>query len=166
MRPQWIAVLVSVLLVGCSAMHPGQRSGPVPLAYGSASSLTPLVAATPTPSSCLEPSDAPIDSGMRAVALHYPGPPERQVTVTLDAVGEPIRYVDVRGDLANADSEVLDRTTIGLYLQQGYAVLSNRDGAGEPSMLEVPLDEVLASPRLGNPEATMDEVLSACGGAI
>ena len=79
---------------------------------------------------------------------------------------QPPHDIDVRGDLTQASSPALDRTTIGLYLEQGYAVLSNRQGAREPTILEVPLEEVLTSSSLGNPTAAMLEVLEACGGAI
>jgi len=166
MRTPRLTLLSGLLLGGCSVTSPQPSAGPVPLEYGSASSFTPLVNATSAPSSCAEPADAPIQPGARALALHYPGPPERQVTVTLNPAGEPTRYVDVRGDLAHPRSSALDRTTIGLYLEQGYAVLSNRQGTQEPTMLEVPLEEVLTSSSLGNPTATMLQVLEACSGAI
>ena len=166
MKTPQLAFLMGVLLAGCSVTSPRPSAGPVPLEYGSASSFTPLVGVTSAPSSCVEPADAPLDPGAQALALHYPGPPERQVTVTLNPAGEPTRYIDVRGDLTQARSPALDRTTIGLYLEQGYAVLSNRQGAREPTILEVPLEEVLTSSSLGNPTAAMLEVLEACGGAI
>lgn len=99
------------------------------------------------------------------MALIFPPPLDRQVTVTVDDEGVPFRYVDVRGDLSTKVERSGDRTTIGLYLDEGYAVLSNRVGAGTPEMLEVPLEEVFTSPRLGNPRETMRRVLDSCGGA-
>ena len=48
----------------------------------------------------------------------------------------------------------------------GYAVLSNRQATEVPTMLEVPLDEVLTSSNLGNPTAMIREVFETCGGAI
>jgi hypothetical protein len=161
-----IAVATVVLLAGCAVANSRPASGPVPLAYGTASSFTPLVAAPSSTPSCVRASDAPLDPGSRAVALLYPPAPERQVTVTVNSAGEPIKYLDVRGDLSESDDEMADRTTIGLYLEQGYAVLSNREGPGPPDMLEVPLDDVLTSSRFGNPSEVMEQVLATCAGAI
>jgi len=166
MTTRRVTLLISVLLAGCSVTSPGRGAGPVPLEYGSASSFTPLVDATYASSACVEPAGAPLEPGAKALALYFPGPPQRQVTVTLNAVGEPTRYLDVRGDLAQSPTRALDRTTIGLYLEQGYAVLSNREGTDAPTMLEVPIEEVLTSASLGNPTAIMREVLEACDGAM
>ena len=138
MRMPALTLLMSVHLAGCSVTSIRTSAGPVPLEYGSASSFIPLVAATSAPSSCVAPEDAPLEPGAEALALYYPGPPQRQVTVTLNSAGEPTRYVDVRGDLAQPGSSAHDRTTIGLYLEQGYAVLSNRQATEVPTMLEVP----------------------------
>lgn len=166
MKPSVVAVFGGVFVAACSVTSSPNPSGPVPLARGAASSFTPLVTASSAVPSCVQPSDAPLDPGSRAVAFLYPGPADRQVTVTVDSTGVPTRYVDVRGDLSESDHPVADRTTIGLYLEQGYAVLSNREGAGPPDMLEVPLDDVLSSPRLGNPNEVMQDVLATCAGAI
>ena len=83
--------------------------------------------------------------------------------MTVDRAGVPTRYLDVRGDLVESDSQVADRTTIALYLDRGYAVLSNREGAAQPDVLEVPLADVLTSPRLGNPDSAIQHVLATCG---
>lgn len=161
-----IAVFMGLLLAACSVTPSHPASGPVPVAHGTASSFTPLVAASSAAPSCVQPARAPLNAGARAVALFYPGPGERQVTVTVDSTGVPTKYLDVRGDLSESDHEVMDRTTIGLYVEQGYAVLSNREKAGSPDMLEVPLDDVLRSSELGNPAEEMRHVLAICGGSI
>ena len=166
MKVAGIAVLSGVVLAACSVTLSRPASGPVPLTRGAASSFTPLVMASSATPSCVQPSDAPLAAGSRAIALLYPRSPARQVTVTVDSAGVPTKYLDVRGDLSEADGQVTDRTTIGLYLEQGYAVLSNREGADPPDMLEVPIDDVLTSPRLGNPSEVMQHVLATCGGAI
>jgi hypothetical protein len=157
---------VGVLLAACSVTASPDLSGPVPLAHGAAASFTPLVEASSGAPSCVHPADAPLDPGSRAIAMLYRQPTTRQVTVTLDGTGTPVRYLDVRGDLSESDDRSADRTTIGLYLEQGYAVLSNREGAGPPDMLEVPLDEVLTSPRLGDPSREMQHVMATCAGAV
>ena len=158
---------VAVLTVLCSAsactVTPAPlTSGPVPLVSGEADSFHPLVTASATGSTCVQPSDEALPPGARAVAMRFSGLPERQVTVTLDGDGNPIKYLDVRGDLSERDDEVGDRTTIGLFLPQGYAVLSNRPSSEAPVMLEVPVDDVVSSSRLGNPRAVMNEVLETC----
>lgn len=158
------AFLGGVLLAACSVTPSPPVS--VPLARGSGESFTPLVEASPADPRCVEPVNAPLGEGAHAVALLYPDAPERQVTVTLDRTGVPTKYLDVRGDLSESDDRVQDRTTIGLFLDRGYAVLSNREGQGPPDMLEVPLDDVFTSPRLGNPSEVMQRVVATCAGAI
>jgi hypothetical protein len=156
-------MLGGVLLAACSVTPVLDPAGPVPLVRGDAASFTPLVAESSVAPSCQQPSDAPLDPGSRALALVYPDPAARQVTVTVDRAGVPTRYLDVRGDLVESDSQVADRTTIALYLDRGYAVLSNREGAAQPDVLEVPLADVLTSPRLGNPDSAIQHVLATCG---
>ena len=156
-------MLGGVLLAACSVTPVLDPAGPVPLARGDAASFMPLVAVSSSAPRCTQPSDAPLDEGSRALALLYPDPAARQVTVTVDRTGDPTRYLDVRGDLVESDDHVADRTTIALYLDRGYAVLSNREGAAQPDIVEVPLDDVLASPRLGNPDAAIQQVLATCG---
>lgn len=156
-------ILTTLVLSGACTVTPApSTSGPVPLAYGDAASFRPLVPVPAAAPTCMRPTNAPVPPGARAVAMLYAGPPERQVTVIVDGEGTPIRYLDVRGDLSESDGDVGDRTTIGLYLEQGYAVLSNRAATGAPDILEVPLDDVVSSPRLGNPDAVMSEVLENC----
>ena len=48
----------------------------------------------------------------------------------------------------------------------GYAVLSNRARSEPPTMLEVPLDDVLSSGRLGSPQEVMEHALATCAGAL
>lgn len=146
----------------CAVSSTTPVSGPVPVVSGDAASFVPLVVPSVAGGRCVPTSDASVPAGARAVAMRYPGPPERQVTVTVSDDGTPIRYIDVRGDLSESDGDVGDRTTIGLYLEQGYAVLSNRVASDAPDMLEVPVEDVVTSPRLGNPEGLMTEVLARC----
>jgi hypothetical protein len=123
----------------------------------------PLSAALPTHRwSIREPVAPPLGPGGHAVALVFPRPTEQQVTVIFDGAGTPTRYVDVRGDLSSSDERVADRTTIVLYLDRDYAVLSNFPKSGEPAAFEVPLVDALSSERLGNPTAMLQRVLNAC----
>ncbi len=158
------ALTVVVSLASCTVTPTPPTSGPVPLVAGEADSFHPLVTASATGSTCVQPSDEALAPGARAVSMRFSGPPQRQVTVTLDGDGNAIKYLDVRGDLSEKDGEAGDRTTIGLFLPQGYAVLSNRPASEAPVMLEVPADDVVWSSRLGNPGAVMNEVLEACAG--
>lgn len=158
-----IAMLGGVFLAACSVTPTLDPAGPVPLVRGDAASFTPLVAVSSEAPSCIQPSDAPLDAGSRAMALVYPDHVARQVTVTVDRAGVPTRYLDVRGDLVESDDHVADRTTIALYLDRGYAVLSNREGTAQPEIVEVPLDDALASPRLGNPDSVIQQVVATCG---
>lgn len=164
--PGIAACIGGLLLAACSVAPATQSSGPVPLVRGSGSSFTPLVTASSSAPRCVLPAESAQDAGSRSVAVLYQQPPKRQVTVTIDGAGVPTRYIDVRGDLSEADGDVGDRTTIGLYLDQGYAVLSNREAGGSPSILEVPLDDVLTSPRFGNPSLVLEDVLAACSESI
>lgn len=150
------------LAAACSVTPAYDASGPVPLLRGPISAFTPLVGVAATAPRCHQPAGAPFDAGSRAVALVYPPPAARQVTVTLDESDVPTRYVDVRGDLSESDETTSDRTTIALYLDREYAVLSNRAGAERPEVLEVPLDEALSASTLGNPTGMIREVLDSC----
>ncbi|MBT8487956.1 MAG: hypothetical protein HKN72_07400 [Gemmatimonadetes bacterium] len=156
------ALTAAIAVAACSVTPAPRTSGPVPLVSADAASFAPLVPTSATESSCVQPSGAPLPPGGRAVAMRYSGPPHRQVTVTLDGDGNPIKYLDVRGDLSENDGDAGNRTTIGLFLEQGYAVLSNRSAAEAPVMLEVPVDDVVSSSRLGNPREVMHEVLESC----
>lgn len=151
-----------VLVTACTTSVPSTSSGPVPVTRGEASSFTPLVASSSAGARCVDSPDTAVDPGARVVAVRYSGPPQRQVTVMLDADGTPTRYLDVRGDFEARGPDTEDRTTIGLYLDQGYALLSNRAGQGDLTMLEVPVDDVLTSPRLGDPSGVIEEVLRRC----
>lgn len=156
-------ILGGVLLAACSVNPVLDPAGPVPLVRSDDASFMPLVAESSAAPSCTLPADAPLDEGSRAVALVYPDPAARQVTVTVDRAGVPTKYLDVRGDLVESDDQVTDRTTIALFLDRGYAVLSNREGAAQPDIVEVPLEDVLGSSRLGNPESAIQHVLATCG---
>ena len=166
MRLYFLVTVSGLFLSGCTSVVYQRLSDGVPVSRGSAATFFPLVPNSSGASHCKEPTAAPLGPGGRAVALVYPGPPERQVTVTLDQDGVPTKYVDVRGDLSVSDDRAGDRTTIGLYLDQGYAVLSNHPKSGEAVVVEVPLDEVLTSDALGDPSDMMQHVLTVCGGAI
>lgn len=161
---KFVIVCAVLLPLGCTTSAPQRTTGPVPLARGDAASFSPMVSPTSTGPRCIEASDEDVAAGRRALAVRYAGPPARQVTVTLDADGVPTRYMDVRGDLEGSGDDAGDRTTIGLYLEQGYAVLSNRSRGSDPTMLEVPVEEVLTSASLGDPSAVIDGVLESCDG--
>lgn len=154
--------LVCALVAACSVTPTYDASGPVPLVRGPMSAFTPLVDVPATVPRCSQPDSAPLDAGSRAVALVYPPPAARQVTVTVDESGMPTRYIDVRGDLSESDEVTSDRTTIALYLDREYAVLSNRAGAERPEVLEVPLEEAISASILGNPTGMIREVLDSC----
>lgn len=161
-----ILVTTSVLVLsGCTSTVQPPANGPVPLAYGSVDDFTALVPSSDGSPRCQVLDDTPVELGGRAVALVYPRPAEQQVTVYLDPTGEPTRYIDARGDLSLAGDRAGDRTTIGLYLDQGYAVLSNRPASGRHVIVEIPLAEALTPDRLDNPGVALRRVLELCGGA-
>ena len=162
--PRYLIALACCALSSCTTTPAPRPNGPVPLARGSVESFSALVPGSGATPRCERPAGAPIGPDQVAVALVYPGSPEQRVTVTVDRDGVPVRLVDDRGDLS-MDERVGDRTTIGLYLTDGYAVLSNRPEGGEPVMLEVPLAEALTSERLGNPRAMLERVMASCTGA-
>ena len=93
-------------------------------------------------------------------------PTRQRISVIVDADGLPLRYMDVRGDLSTSADSRADRTTIGLYVTEGYAVAGNRPAGKELEVLEIPLAEAVASENLGNPGEVLEHVLSRCGGAI
>jgi len=159
-----LAVLVSgITLAGCTSTSYQRPNGPVGLSYGSIESFSALVPSSDGAPRCVDPTEAPVERGGRAVAQVREGSRDQQVTVTLDQDGTPTKYLDVRGDLSVADDHVGDRTTIALFLTEGYAVLSNRPAHGEPIILQVPLAEASSSDRLGNPDDRLRDVLAACG---
>lgn len=160
-----VAIVSSLTLSGCVSMTHGPPDGPVALSYGSIDSFSALVPTSDGAPRCEDPTHAPVPAGGRAVALEYADPPAQQVTVTLNENGIPTKYLDVRGDLSTGDDRAGDRTTIGLYFTEGYAVLSNRPAGGAPVVLEVPLAEALSSDRLGDPDGRLQDVLAACAGA-
>ena len=164
MRLHLLIAASGVLVSGCASTPYFRPTGPVAVTPGSVDAFAALVPSSAGVPHCEEPTGAHLQRGERAVAWVYPPPTEQQVTVVLDATGVPTRYIDVRGDLSTPDQSVADRTTIGLYLDQDYAVLSNRPSSGSPVILEVPLSQALSSERLGNPSATMERVLTACAG--
>lgn len=165
-RP-WILVIIGGLcLSGCTVTSAHRPNGPDPLTRGSVDSFVALVPGSAGQPRCEIPADTPLEPGGHALAWVYPRPMERQVTVIFDEAGTPTGYVDVRGDLSTSDESAGDRTTIVLYLDRDYAVLSNRPESGEPTVVEVPLVDALSSERLGNPAAMLQRVLEACEGAI
>lgn len=161
MRLYGYVALAVMLLGGCVANN--QRTvGPVPISQASVQDFVVLVPSSPAAPRCEDVAGPPGLRDGRNVALVYGSPAERQVTVTLDVDGIPARYMDVRGDLSMSGDRVGDRTTIGLYLTEGYAVVSNRPASGDPVILEIPIEEALSSPELGNPAGMLQEVLTTC----
>ena len=160
-----VLAALGCILSACAAGPAAVPIGPVPLGTGSIDSFTPLVEPISASPRCERPNGASLGEGEEALALVYESPPRRQVTVTLGADGSPIRYVDVRGDLSMDPASPGERTTIGLYLDADYAVLSNRAEGGAAVIFEVPLEEAIDADRLGVPSVVLDEVLSRCGSA-
>ena len=157
----YVAFAVMFLSNGCVATN--QRTvGPVPISPGSAQGFVALVPSSSAAPRCEDVSGPPGLHDGRSVALVYGSPAEQQITVTLDAEGMPTKYMDVRGDLSMFDDDVGDRTTIGLYLTEGYAVVSNRAASADPVIFEIPLDEALESPELGDPAGMLQEILTTC----
>jgi hypothetical protein len=128
--------------------------------------FTPLVAASSGPARCERLGSSGGGPGTRAVSLLYDDPAKQRVTVILDAQGEPIRYTDVRGDLSESDDDVGDRTTIGLYLPQQEAYVSNRAEHSEPVVFQIPFSEALSAESLGNPDVTLERVIASCRGVL
>jgi hypothetical protein len=159
-------IATCLLTAGCTSTTTPRPNGPVPVAHGSVSAFTALVPSSAGVADCVGPGASRIDADATAVGMVYDRPVPRQITVLLDGAGVPTGYIDVRGDLSVSDESVGDLTTIALYLNSDYAVLSNRPRAGEPSVLEVPLSEAYSSERLGNPGAVIQRVLEACGSAV
>ena len=149
------------LLAACAVGPYVNPIGPVPIARSSLDAFAPLVPTSSAAGHC-ERGDRPDGEDGHVVSMAYAPPDERRVTVMLDAEGVPIRYTDVRGDLGSTDNEIGERTTIGLYLVEEVAYASNRPSLGEPVVLEIPYAEALSSERLGNPKATMEQVLTTC----
>jgi hypothetical protein len=125
------------------------------------SALVPSSSGTPACEATEHPGIGP---GERAVALVYRNSTRQQVTVLIDEAGAPKAYIDVRTELSDRGEG--DRTAIALYLNQGYAVLSNHPRAGASRITEVPLEQAYSSERLGNPSAMLQRVLSTCGGSV
>src|SRR6185503_11441126 len=92
----------------------------VPITRASIEAFSALVPASNASPTCGQPSEAARAIGHSGVSLIYDDP-TRQVTVLLDATGNPTAYFDVRGDLSASNQRGGDRTTIGLYLTEGYA---------------------------------------------
>lgn len=166
MRVCLLAAVAGLLVSGCTTAAYRPTNGFVGLTRGSVETFTALVPSSTGPGTCETPANAPIEPEGRVVAMVYGEPIQQQVTVHFDGAGVPTALIDVRGDLSDPEHSTGDRTTIGLYLNEDYAVLSNRPRAGQPTMLEVPLDQAYSSDRLGNPSAVLQRVLAACGGAI
>lgn len=162
MRRCMLLTISGLCLSGCTATSTYHPNRLVPLARGSVDTFVPLVSSSVGQPRCKTPADAPLGPGGHAVALVFPRPMEQQVTVTFDGAGTPTRYVDVRGDLSTSDESVADRTTIVLFLDRDYALLSNSPKSGEPVAFEVPLVDALSSQRLGNPTAMLQRVVNAC----
>ena len=163
MRLYVLVTLGGAVLSGCTTTQVTRPVGMVPVSRASIEQLSALVPASSSAPRCEQRGPTPV-LGATAVSVVYPGEIARQVTVNLDPAGDPTAYFDVRGDLTHEDGG--ERTTIGLYLDAGYAVLSNRASSGDLVIVEVPLDQAITSDRLDNPAATIERVLSECGRAI
>lgn len=164
MRLQACTAVALLFFNGCLVRN--QRTiGPVPISPGSAPDFVALVPGSLAAPRCRDVAGAPGPRDGRTIALVYGSPAEQQVTVTLDAEGVPTKYMDVRGDLSASVERVGARTTIGLYLTEGYAVVSNRPASADPVIFEIALDEALGSPELGNPAEMLQEVLATCAEA-
>ena len=159
------AALTTVLVGGCSAASDPRLLGPVPIAPGSASQFSALVPVPSGPQRC-EVGERDDQTEGRVLSLVRETKVQQRISVTLDAEGVPVRYIDVRGDVFSVGDDGGDRTTIGLYLAEGYAVAANRVAGRSPELLEIPLAEARVSANLNLPGVRMEEVLSQCGQAI
>jgi len=135
--------------------------GPTPISRGTASDFTAVVPPADGAVRCEARDAASTIASGRMVTLVREGPPVQRITVTIDPEGEPVRYVDDRGDLSSGRDRGGDRTTIALYLTEGYAVAANRSGS-DVSVVEIPLEEAVDSPNLGRPSDQLERVLARC----
>lgn len=161
MRAVLLVGALSLTVAACATTPVRPLSRPVPLATGSVDAFVPLVEASDQSPRCEARDHDLLAPGQRAVALVYGGGPPRRVTVTVDEDLQPVRYVDDRGDLS-ARGRSGDRTTIGLYLDADYAVLSNRPRRAPAVIVEVPLSDAIESRKLGDPRAVIRRVMSEC----
>ncbi len=165
MRLLSAVALGAVLLGACSTTRYQRVSGPVPIAQGTAAEFSAVVPPSTGSAHCEVRGSDLGGPGGRVIALVHDEPAEQRITVIVDAEGVPTRYTDVRGDLATSDSQVGDRTTIGLYLAEGYAIVANRSSGRELQVFEIPLEEATGSQNLGKPGEMLEHVLTRCGGA-
>ena len=161
------AVALGAVLVGACTTTPYRRvSGSVPISQGTAAEFSAVVPPSTGSAHCEVRESDSGGSGERVIALVHDEPAHQRITVIVDAEGVPIRYTDVRGDPSTSDDQVGDRTTIGLYLAEGYAIAGNRSSGQELEVFEIPLEEASVSQNLGNPGEMLERVLTRCGGAI
>lgn len=153
-------VLGAGLLAGCSTSPYSGPNERAPLLQGTAAEFSALIQPATGPAHCETRVSEAGEAGARVHSLVHEGRVGRLIAVTVDDQGSPIRYMDVRGNTSDAFSG--DRTTIGLYLPEGYAVAGNRPSGQRLEAVEIPLDEALESPNLGNPGGMMEQVLSRC----
>ena len=168
MRLPSVVALGAVLLGGCSSTlyrtTPYQRvNGPVPISRGTAAEFSALIPQSTGSARCEVRESDSGGPGGRAIALVHDQPPGQRITVFVDADGVPTRYMDVRGDLPT-DDQVGDRTTIGLYLTEGYTIAGDHPSGQELEVFEFPLEEATVSENLGNPGEMLQHVLARCGG--
>ena len=156
----------ALLLGGCSTTPYQRLTGPVPIAQGRAAEFAAVVPQSTSPTRCeVRESDQGAPGG-RAITLVHDEPAPERITVLVDSEGVPVRYIDVRGGVPISGDEVGDRTTIGLYLAEGYAIAGNHSSGQEAEVFEIPLDEATESQNLGSPGEMLEQVLTLCGGAI
>ena len=161
-----VTAVGALLLGGCTAAPARITDGPVPLARGSADDFAAVVPPSSSAGYCEVRRTDSEGPGDRVITLVRDEPTRQRISVIVDADGLPLRYMDVRGDLSTSADSRADRTTIGLYVTEGYAVAGNRPAGKELEVLEIPLAEAVASENLGNPGEVLEHVLSRCGGAI
>ena len=155
--------------VGCSGkpepLFRISRGGSFTTTQESADSFAPLVSPSTATPRCEDLRNVPawVGVGARALSLIYGDPPDRRVTVFLDADDDPTSYSDMRGDLSTSDDHQGDFTSITLNLVGGYGFGLNRPASGEPQSMRFALDDALSSATLDHPQAMLERVLSTCG---
>ncbi len=153
--------------VGCSGtpepLFRVSQMGPFTTTRESADSFAPLVSPSTATPRCEDLRNLPALLGARALSLIYGDPPDRRVTVFLDADDDPTGYSDMRGDLSTSDDHQGDFTSITLNFVQGHGFALNRPASGEPQSTRFALDDALSAATLDHPQAMLERVLSTCG---
>ena len=155
--------LGAALLGGCRTETIPAADTPVPIAHGTAAEFSPLLSAPSGTGRCEVAEADPAVPGARAIAWVRGSRTEQRVTVQVDSQGRPFRFMDVRTQPSLTYPEAANRTTIGLYLTEGYAVLGNRPAGQEARIFEVPLEEASMAENLGKPIEMLQFVMNQCG---